>query len=356
MKELQKFYKNKKVFVTGHTGFKGSWLVNVLKELGANVVGFSLNDEKKKNYERFFSDKNIKNIYFDIQDYNKLFISLEKSEPEIVFHLAAQSLVFKSYSDPLQTFNTNIIGSLNVMEACRKIKSIKSVVIVTSDKCYKNIEKKTGYRETDSLGGDDPYSASKAAVEICFHSYFKSYFSKNSLKVGFATARAGNVVGGGDWSEDRLIPDCIRAIINNKKLFIRNPQATRPWQHVLEPIYGYLKLGMKLFHDPKKFSGSWNFGPDSGQIHSVKKVVKIITNFFENKKEIKIKLKKNLLKETKLLQLNCDKAKSILLWKTKWSIEKTIKSTCQWYFEYMNKNNLKLLTKRQIYEYFKKYD
>jgi len=142
MKELQKFYKNKKVFVTGHTGFKGSWLVNVLKELGANVVGFSLNDEKRKNYERFFSDKNIKNIYFDIQDYNKLFISLEKSEPEIVFHLAAQSLVFKSYSDPLQTFNTNIIGSLNVMEACRKIKSIKSVVIVTSDKCYKNIEKK----------------------------------------------------------------------------------------------------------------------------------------------------------------------------------------------------------------------
>jgi CDP-glucose 4,6-dehydratase len=353
MKELKKFYKNKKVFVTGHTGFKGSWLVSVLKELGAKVIGLSLNDIKRNNYETFFSDKNIKNIYFDIKDYNKLFISLKKNKPEIVFHLAAQSLVFRSYSDPLETFKTNIIGSLNIIEASRKIKSIKSVVIVTSDKCYKNIEKKSGYKETDSLGGDDPYSASKAAVEICFNSYFKSYFSKKSFKAGFATARAGNVVGGGDWSEDRLIPDCIKAIINSKKLFIRNPQSTRPWQHVLEPIYGYLKLGMKLFHDPKKFSGSWNFGPNSKEIHSVKKVVYIIKNFFKNKKNMKIILKRNLINETKLLQLNSGKAKTILLWKTKWSIKKTIQSTCEWYLGFMKKENLKLLTKRQIYEYFK---
>ena len=351
MKNIEEFYKNKKVFVTGHTGFKGSWLVTILLKYGAKVTGYSKNDSKRKTYEKFVNYKKIKNIYRNILDIKDLKICLNKARPDIIFHLAAQSLVSDSYKDPINTFQTNLIGSVNIMEATRNCPFVRSLVMITSDKCYHNKEIERGYKENDILGGDDPYSASKAAAEIAFNSFRKSFFTKNK-KIGLATARAGNVIGGGDWSKNRLIPDCIRTIIEKKNLIIRNPLATRPWQHVLEPVSGYLLLGKKLYNRPKIYSGSWNFGPRSNDTKKVKEVAKIVMKIVDKKEKIKILFKKGSFKESTLLKLNSNKANKKLKWKTRWTVERSIKQAAIWYDSYLNKKDINKLTQHQINTYF----
>ena len=350
MKNLSKFYKNKKVFITGHTGFKGSWLTSVLLKFGAKITGFSLNDEKRKNYENFINYKKIKNIYGNVCDYKKLKNEIKKSKPHIIFHLAAQPLVAESYINPLETFNTNFIGSVNIFEISKEL-NIKSIVVITSDKCYLNKEILRGYKEQDELGGKDPYSASKASVEIVFQSYLQSFFYKKK-NTGIATARAGNVIGGGDWSKNRIIPDCIKTIKKQKNLVIRNPLSTRPWQHVLEPISGYLILAKKLYETPKKFSGSWNFGPRNKETKNVYDVANIIIKNVYAKKSIKIIYQKANFKEANLLKLNSNKANKILKWSTKWSMPQALKKTAEWYDIYLRKKNTREVTNNQIKEYF----
>ena len=351
MKNIKSFYKNKKIFVTGHTGFKGSWLVSVLLKFGAKVTGYSLNDEKRNNYENFVNHKKIKNIYGDICDFDKLKKSIKKAKPQIIFHLAAQPLVADSYTDPLNTLKTNFMGSINILEIVRKFKNIKSLVMITSDKCYLNREILRGYKENDRLGGNDPYSASKAAIEIVFQSYLNSFFLKKN-KIGIGTARAGNVIGGGDWSKNRIIPDCIRTIIRKKSLVVRNPLSTRPWQHVLEPVSGYLLLGKKLFINPRKFSGSWNFGPSANEVKNVKEVAKIIISHIEKGRKTRIIFKKGSFEEANLLKLNSEKANKFLNWKTKWTMNQALKKTAVWYNFFLKKKNTKELTDKQIENYF----
>ena len=347
---LKKFYKGKKIFITGHTGFKGKWLVATLLKLGSKITGFSLNDEKRKDYEKFLDFKKIKNIYADVGDYKKLRYEIKKTKPDVVFHLAAQPLVADSYTNPLKTFNTNFIGSINIFEITRELK-IRSVVVITSDKCYLNKEIFRGYRESDQLGGKDPYSASKASVEIAFESYLQSFFFKEK-NIGIATARAGNVIGGGDWSKNRIIPDCVKTVIENKNMIIRSPNSTRPWQHVLEPISGYLILGKKLFNTPKEFSGSWNFGPRLKETKKVIEVAKIIINKISSKKKINIIYKKGNFKEANLLKLNSNKANKFLKWSTRWSMLQALNKTAEWYDCYVKKNNTKHITESQIEDYF----
>jgi len=350
VEKLSTFYKNKKVFVTGHTGFKGSWLVSVLLYFGAKVSGYSISDHNKKNYINFCNSKKIRNFYGDILDEKKLYASIKKTRPDILFHLAAQSLVSESYLKPQLTIQTNVNGTLNVLECLKKLKGIKSAVIITSDKCYQNNEIFRGYKETDRLGGDDPYSASKAAAEIVFRSYLKSKLI-NIEQIGVATARAGNVIGGGDWSKNRIIPDCAKSILEKKEFIIRNPNSTRPWQHVLEPISGYLVLAKKLFNQPILYSDSYNFGPSTNQTLAVKKVV----NLFFKELGIKKKILKNKgkFKESKLLKLNSFKSNKILKWKNVWNMKKSIKETAKWYEQFIfNKRNINLFTLTQIKRYF----
>ena len=351
MNQLDKFYKNKKVFVTGHTGFKGSWLTSCLLNFGAIVTGFSKKDEKLINYKKICYHEKVNNIYSDILDYKFLQKKLIKFNPEIIIHLAAQSLVSDSYKEPYNTIKTNVMGTLNIIEISRKIKNLKSLVIITSDKCYLNKELRKGYKEDDTLGGDDPYSASKASAELLFKAYAQSFLSSQK-KYGYASARAGNVIGGGDWSRDRLIPDSVKSIKHNKRLIIRNPNSTRPWQHVLEPVSGYLLLAKKLYENKIKFSGSWNFGPSSRETMQVVKVVKLLFNSLGIKKNLLIK--KGKFKEANLLKLNSNKAIKKLKWQNRWNMKKSIHETARWYKKYLNNGNVKKFTIIQIKDYFKK--
>jgi CDP-glucose 4,6-dehydratase len=259
-----RFYKNKSVLVTGHTGFKGSWLALWLHEQGADVTGLALPPATETSHFDLIGLQDLINHRLgDIRDLPSVQKAFVAARPEIVFHLAAQPIVRESYDDPKMTFDTNIGGTVNILEAVRRCPSVKAVVVITSDKCYENNEWVWGYRESDPVGGHDPYSASKGAVEIVCSSYLRSYFQKSGRgpHLGFATARAGNVIGGGDWAKDRIIPDCVRALSKDEPIIIRNPQAVRPWQHVLDPLCGYLLLAKRLLMDPDHFSGSWNFGP-----------------------------------------------------------------------------------------------
>ncbi len=350
MDELANFYKNKKIFITGHTGFKGRWLTAVLLKFNAKITGYSLNDDKKKSYESFLNFKKVKNIYGDISNFKKLSHEIKIAKPQLIFHLAAQPLVSDSYLSPLNTFKTNFIGSVNIFEITRRLK-IKSVVVITSDKCYLNKEILRGYKENDELGGKDPYSSSKASVELAFEAYMRSFFDKEK-NIGIATARAGNVIGGGDWSKNRIIPDCVKTIIKKKKMIIRSPNSTRPWQHVLEPISGYLILARKLYNSPKKFSGSWNFGPRHKETRKVIEVAKIIINKIYSKKKIKIIFKKGKFKEANLLKLNSYKANKYLKWSTRWSMLQGLYKTAEWYDFYVRKKNTKKITEIQIRDYF----
>ena len=323
-------YKNKKVLITGHTGFKGSWLAIWLKELGADVIGYALDPPSEPN--NFSATKlrdKITNIDGDIRDLHLLTEAFKKYQPEFVFHLAAQPLVRLSYEEPKLTFDTNVGGTVNVFEVVRKTPSVKVLVNITSDKCYQNNEWVWGYRENDPMGGHDPYSASKGCAELVFSAYLKSFFSQIS-PIGAASARAGNVIGGGDWGADRLVPDCIRALSGNQSIGIRNPRAVRPWQHVLEPLGGYLQLGAALWQDPQKYSGAWNFGPDDGSHLTVAAMTDRLIKYWGEGKWEDLSDPK-ALHEANLLKLNCDKAHAGLNWHSVLTIDECLQMTSEWY-------------------------
>jgi CDP-glucose 4,6-dehydratase len=345
-----KFFKGKKIFITGHTGFKGSWLTFILYLSGAQIVGYSL--KPKNRFDNFYLlklDKKIKNYYKDVRDEKNLRNAIKKFKPDIIFHLAAQSLVKESYKKPKFTFTTNMIGTLNILEIIKEIKSVKSAVIITSDKCYKNYEKKSGYSEMDELGGHDPYSASKVATENIFYSYRKSFYD-NKSNVGIVSARAGNVIGGGDWSKDRIIPDLIKSIILKNKFTIRSPRATRPWQHVFDLLNGYLILSKKIFGN-NKYNGSWNFGPNKSHL-KVKYIISKLIEIMDIKKKLFIKPDKKI-KETGLLALKTNKSKKYLKWKPKLSFIQTLRLTAEWYKCYINdKKNIQKLSTKQVENFF----
>ncbi|MCX5782687.1 MAG: CDP-glucose 4,6-dehydratase [Elusimicrobia bacterium] len=344
-------YKGKRVLVTGHTGFKGSWLTMWLLSLGAKVTGYSLYlPSVPCNFSVCKLDKHIEHITGDVRDLKKLETVFKKCKPEIVFHLAAQPIVKKSFEDPKLTFDTNAGGTVNIFECLRKNPFVKSAVIITSDKCYKNQEWKKGYTETDILGGDDPYSASKACAEIVANSYIKSFFNnKNSTRI--STTRAGNVIGGGDWAADRIVPDCIRAFSNNRVVVIRNPKSTRPWQHVLEPLSGYLWLGAQLYSSAKLHGESFNFGPAKNVDQSVKEVVEALAKHWGNGRW-RIDNKKRFGKETHLLKLSCEKSFKLIGWKPTLSFKETIEKTAHWYKRYYLQNgDMYSYSMAQIAEY-----
>ena len=345
---LRNVYRNKKIIITGHTGFKGSWLSAWLILLGAKVIGIS---DKFTTYPSHFKSlkirKKIKHYSQDIRNLKMIKKIFIKHKPDYVFHLAAQPLVKTSYNDPIKTFETNMIGTLNVLESLRFIKNKCTAIIITSDKVYKNFEIEKGYKETDKLGGYDPYSASKASAELIIQSYIKSYFlKKKNILIGIA--RAGNVIGGGDWSENRLIPDCVKSWSKNKVVLLRNPQSTRPWQHVLESLWGYLLLSFKLEKNKKLHGEAFNFGPDNKSNYDVYSVVKLMGYFWKNVRIKKFKSKKENLYESGLLKLNSNKAKRLLKWKTILTFDETIKLVADWYKNYYNKKNSTLITFSQI--------
>ena len=351
MKNL-KIFKNSRVIVTGHTGFKGSWLTAWLKELGANVMGISLDPPTfPSHFEVSGIGKGIKDIRLDIRNKKKLEKKIISFKPNFVFHLAAQALVGLSYKNPSLTWQTNLFGTLNVLESLRKLKNKCSVVIITSDKCYFNKEKHYGYKETDVLGGKDPYSCSKASAEILIKSYVNSFFN-NKSKIRIATARAGNVIGGGDWAANRIIPDCVRSWSKNKEAKLRNPKATRPWQHVLEAVGGYLCLAINLNSNQNIHSESFNFGPDLQKEYSVLELVKAMSNNWEDVSWKKISLSKGKFYESSLLRLNCNKARKILKWKCILKFEETMELVANWYRNfYSSSRNTNHITNQQIENY-----
>ena len=351
---LKKTFKNKKVIVTGHTGFKGAWLTFWLKKLGANILGISYNSKTKPSIFKTLNLKDgIKNKNLDIRNLKKLRKELQNFKPDFVFHLAAQSLVKKSYQDPVYTIETNSIGTLNLLESLKKLKKKCTAIFITSDKSYKNLELKRGYRENDILGGIDPYSASKACAEMIIYSQINSFFN-NGSKIKIGIARAGNVIGGGDWSTDRLVPDCIRSWSKNKKVLLRNPEATRPWQHVFEAIGAYLIFATNLNLN-KKFHGEvFNFGPNTNRDYSVLMVIKQMRKYWKNV-SWKLSKKKNLKHyESTLLKLNCNKAKKFLKWKSILNFDETIRLTTSWYkIFYTKKENIIKFSQSQI-DYYEK--
>ncbi|WP_040212826.1 CDP-glucose 4,6-dehydratase [Clostridium polynesiense] len=334
----EKIYSGKRVLITGHTGFKGSWLTLWMKVLGAQVIGYSLDPVNDYDNFNLAVDKNsITDIRGDIRDKEKLEEVFQKYSPEIIFHLAAQPLVGYSFEHPKYTYEVNVMGTLNILDCFRKCENTKAAVIVTSDKCYKNNEWCWGYRENDPLGGYDPYSSSKACIEILVSSYRDSFFNIKEYshhKKAITTVRAGNVIGGGDWSKDRIIPDCIRSLEKNIPISIRNPNSIRPWQHVLEPLNGYIELGALLLEGNPELSGSWNFGPDPESTASVEEVVNKIINFYGTGSYICSSLNNKAFHETKVLRLDISKARNKLNWRPKWSLEKALENTVKWYKNY----------------------
>jgi CDP-glucose 4,6-dehydratase len=325
-------YKDKKVFITGHTGFKGSWMSLWLKKLNAEIVGYSLPPQTLPNHFDLLN-LDIDSHYENICNLEILKKTIQASKPEIIFHLAAQPLVRESYLYPVETYQTNVMGTINLMEAARHCDSVKVIVIITTDKCYENKEQLSGYKETDRMGGFDPYSSSKGCAELVASSYRNSFFNiseyKKTHEVLVATVRAGNVIGGGDWSKDRLIPDLIRAASKGETTKIRYPNATRPWQHVLEPLSGYLMLGKKLLEGDVTFSGAWNFGPEENQAITVGEVLNLASKYWQ---KIRYEEEKSLqLHEAGLLSLNIDKAKLKLGWKPLWNNKVSIHKTIEWY-------------------------
>ena len=352
MKNLSVF-KNSRIIVTGHTGFKGSWLTAWLRKLGANVIGISLDLPSQPSHFKVSKiNLGINDIRLDIRDKKKIEKKITKFRPHFVFHLAAQSLVGLSYNKPVTTWQTNVFGTLNILQSLRKLKNACSVVIITSDKCYFNKEVHYGYKETDILGGKDPYSSSKASAELLVKSYINSFFLKNNKKIRIATARAGNVIGGGDWANDRIIPDCVRSWSKNKKAELRSPNATRPWQHVLEAVGGYLCLAINLSFSKQIHGESFNFGPNLSKEYSVLKLVRAMGDHWENIYWKIIPKSKNKFYESELLRLNCNKAKKILKWKSILKFDEVIEMVSNWYHDYyLDSKNIANVTAEQIQRY-----
>ncbi len=344
-------YKGKKVFITGHTGFKGSWMTSLLVRLGADVTGYALPPATSKNhFDLLGLQDQITHIEGDIRDAAKLAEALASDEFDIAFHLAAQALVRRSYQDPVETYETNVMGSVNLLEAVRQNESIRTLIYVTSDKCYENNEWIWGYRETDPMGGHDPYSSSKAAAELIFSTYQRSFFHDRP-NFGAATVRAGNVIGGGDWAQDRIIPDCVRAIEARKVIELRNPSATRPWQHVLEPISGYLLLGGNMYSAPETYRGAWNFGPSSSESLTVGEVAHKMVEIFE---QGSVSAPEAVVHqhEAQLLQLNCDKAHQLLKWQPRWGAMRTLTETAGWYKDVGRGMLARDVTRNQLEAFF----
>lgn len=347
-------FRNKRVLITGHTGFKGAWLALWLTELGAKVIGYALRPPTVPNlFDVIHLDKRVESIIGDVRDLKSLCAVMKRYQPQIVFHLAAQSLVRRSYVRPVETYETNLIGSINVLEACRGVVPLRAIVVVTSDKCYENRELIRGYREEDPLGGYDPYSSSKACTELIAGAYLKSFWNAEKNKrhgICLATVRAGNVIGGGDWAEDRLVPDCIKAFSKIKSVQIRYPEAVRPWQYVLEPLYGYLLLAERLFLGAFELNGPWNFGPDRSSAKPVRCIVEKISKLWGSTPALKIK-KGNYLHESRYLRLSCSKAKSQLGWRPVWRLGRALEKTVYWYKRFYAKDNMENLSVRQIAEF-----
>ena len=351
------FYKGKKVLVTGHTGFKGSWLSIWLHELGAEVVGVGLEPySEKDNFVLSGIGKKIKaDIRADIRDGEKMKEIFKQYQPEIVFHLAAQPLVRLSYEIPVETYQTNVMGSINIMEAIRATDSVKVGVMITTDKCYDNKEQMRGYKEDDPFGGYDPYSSSKGACEIAIQSWRRSFFNPEDYgkkhHVSLASVRAGNVIGGGDWAKDRIIPDCIRALEAGKPIDIRSPKAVRPWEHVLEPLSGYMLLAQKMWEHPTEYCEGWNFGPEQESVLTVWEVASaMIKNYGYG--ELKDVSDHNALHEANLLMLDITKSKTRLGWKPRLDALQTIDLTSEWYISYKSRDVYKL-TVSQIESFIK---
>ena len=334
------FWADKRVFLTGHTGFKGSWLSLWLKSLGAKVTGYALKPPTQPNlFEVASVEKGMHSIIGDIRDLDSLNKAMKEANPDILIHMAAQPLVRYSYSNPVETYATNVMGTVHVLEAARDNKNIKAILNVTSDKCYDNREIDRGYREDEPMGGFDPYSNSKGCAELVTSAYRNSFFNICKYKdhgVAMATARAGNVIGGGDWAEDRLIPDFIRAIEAKQKVFIRNPHAIRPWQHVLEPLQGYLMLCQKLYEEGPSFSESFNFGPDEKDTKNVEWIASQLVKAWGEGAAYEVNSNASSLHEAHFLKLDCTKAHQKLGWQTKWGIPVALDKISTWHRAYLN--------------------
>ena len=343
------FWKNRSVFLTGHTGFKGGWIALWLSKMGAKVSGYSLDAPTIPN---FFTVTKLRerlesSTIADILDFSLLKSALLSSKPSIIIHMAAQSLVRKSYNNPLETFKTNLLGTVNLLEAARKVDTVEAIVNVTTDKCYENKEELKSYNENDKLGGYDPYSGSKACSEIASAVYRNSFLSESGIRL--ATARAGNVIGGGDWSVDRLIPDFLQATHTGKKLYIRFPNAVRPWQYVLEPLSGYLMLAEKLVKNGNDFAEAWNFGPKEKKLRSVSWIINYLSKKYSN---LKWEVKKSLgSHEAGLLSLNSSKAKHKLGWRSRWSLETALDKTIDWHKAWMENEKMYEISIAQINSY-----
>ena len=350
---LQNTFNNKTVIITGHTGFKGAWLTAWLKKLGARVVGIALDPPTEPSH---FVATNLtdgmNDLRIDIRNQVAIEEAIVSAQPDFVFHLAAQALVRRSYEDPVETWQTNLLGTMHVLEAFRKLDKSCAAVIITSDKCYDNVEWVWGYRETDAMGGPDPYSASKGAAELAIRSHIKSYFPKETSKVRIASARAGNVIGGGDWAADRIVPDCVRAWSSDNFVELRNPHSTRPWQHVLEPLSGYLSLAVALSQRPELHGEPLNFGPQALQTHSVLELVQQMALHWEQVRWEDVSGSVEGPYESGLLKLNCDKSLHYLQWHAVMCFEDTVRMTAEWFSAYYQKPaHIALTTDAQIADY-----
>lgn len=346
------FYKGKNIFITGHTGFKGSWLSYILINAGANVIGYSLEPPTEPNLFQISEiEKKIKSVIGDIRDFDKLMNTFQENKPEIVIHLAAQPLVRDAYDNPRYTYETNVMGTVNILECVRKSQTVKSMLNVTTDKVYKNNEWVWGYRETDNLNGYDPYSNSKSCSELVTHSYKSSFFNNNQIAI--STARAGNVLGGGDFAKNRIIPDCIRAATNKENIIVRNPYSVRPYQHVLEPLFAYLLIVKKQYEDAS-YADYYNVGPDEINCVTTGDIVNIFCSKWKEQmgKEIDwINQNDGGPNEANLLKLDCSKMKSVFKWRPIWSIEKTIEKSIEWAKAYQENDDIRNVMDRQIQEF-----
>jgi CDP-glucose 4,6-dehydratase len=349
------FWNGRRVFLTGHTGFKGGWLSLWLASMGAKVTGYALAPNTTPNFFEVakVADDLERSHIADIRDLENLQKAIADAKPEVVIHMAAQPLVRYSYVNPVETYATNVMGTVHVLESIRHVDSVRAAVIVTTDKCYENKEWAWGYRENEPMGGYDPYSNSKGCAELVTSAYRQSYFSPEKYskhQVAIASARAGNVIGGGDWSEDRLIPDAIKAFEANETLIIRNPLATRPWQHVLEPLSGYLVLAQALYQEGAKFDGGWNFGPRDEDARSVQEVINLliknwgsVASWSQDQSEQP--------HEAHSLKLDCSKARQFLSWTPCWSLEQAIENIAQWQYAYQKQSNMREISLQQISKY-----
>ncbi len=348
-------YQNRKVLVTGHTGFKGSWLCLLLNQLGADVYGYALEPPTQPSlFKEAEIDELITSFIGDIRDLEHLQNVMQQVQPEIVIHMAAQPLVRESYKIPVETYSINVMGTVNLLEACRNTPSVKAIVNVTTDKCYENREWHWGYRENEHMGGYDPYSNSKGCSELVTSAYRNSYFNPKDYEkhgVALASARAGNVIGGGDWADDRLIPDFIRSITAGQNVKIRSPFAIRPWQHVLEPLSGYLTLAAKLYSEGAAYAQGWNFGPDDSDAKNVEWITKTICEMWGSGASFEIDTNPQP-HEANYLKLDCSKAKAELGWFPKWNIKTTLKSIVDWNKAYILGENIREVTINQINQYF----